>query len=140
MLSRLSWSERAALLAVEFAKSAARFDQFGSFSAENFRLLEGAGFLSMTAPKNYGGGGANLSTAVEVIGKIAEGEPSTALILVMHMRSAVDKGALINGLRVEPELGTPMCGGLPKTIARCVDGGWRLSGRNIYATGSEGLT
>ncbi|EGH49830.1 acyl-CoA dehydrogenase family protein, partial [Pseudomonas syringae pv. pisi str. 1704B] len=31
---------------------------------------------------------------------------------------AVREGALINALRVEPDLGTPARGGLPGTIAR----------------------
>src|SRR5690606_5184206 len=53
---------------------------------------------------------------------------------------AVESGALINALRVEPELGTPARGGLPATLARRSADGWRLSGRKIYSTGSHGLT
>jgi alkylation response protein AidB-like acyl-CoA dehydrogenase len=48
---------------------------------------------------------------------------------------AVRNGALINALRVEPELGTPARGGLPATIGRRVAGGWRISGTKIYSTG-----
>jgi alkylation response protein AidB-like acyl-CoA dehydrogenase len=44
--------------------------------------------------------------------------------------------ALINALRVEPELGSPARGGLPATIARRTETGWRLSGHKIYSTGS----
>jgi alkylation response protein AidB-like acyl-CoA dehydrogenase len=44
--------------------------------------------------------------------------------------------ALINALRVEPELGSPARGGLPSTIARRTETGWRLSGRKIYSTGA----
>jgi alkylation response protein AidB-like acyl-CoA dehydrogenase len=56
-------------------------------------------------------------------------------------RSAVDGVALINALRVEPELGTPARGGLPATVAtRLPDGaGWRLSGHKIYSTGIPAL-
>ena len=56
-------------------------------------------------------------------------------------RSAVEEGALINALRVEPELGTPARGGLPATVAaRLPDGaGWSLSGHKIYATGIPAL-
>ncbi len=92
---------------------------------------------------------------------MARGEPSTALILVMqylqhsrlqenrnwpsHLRvqvaeQAVREGALINALRVEPDLGTPARGGLPGTIARRTAQGWRISGSKIYSTGSHGLT
>jgi alkylation response protein AidB-like acyl-CoA dehydrogenase len=45
--------------------------------------------------------------------------------------------ALINALRVEPELGTPARGGLPATVAHRLpdDRGWRLIGRKTYSTG-----
>ena len=56
------------------------------------------------------------------------------------MGDAVADGALINALRVEPDLGTPARGGLPATIARKTPDGWSLSGRKIYSTGSPGLT
>ncbi len=52
-------------------------------------------------------------------------------------RAAAD-GALINALRVEPELGTPARGGLPATVARRDGGDWRLTGRKIYSTGAPG--
>ena len=43
---------------------------------------------------------------------------------------------MINALRVEPDLGSPARGGLPATIARRTETGWRLSGRKIYSTGA----
>jgi alkylation response protein AidB-like acyl-CoA dehydrogenase len=46
---------------------------------------------------------------------------------------------LIGGLRVEPELGTPVRGGWPKTVARRTASGWALTGNKIYSTGSTGL-
>ncbi|HEY0270034.1 MAG TPA: acyl-CoA dehydrogenase, partial [Sphingomonas sp.] len=55
-------------------------------------------------------------------------------------RQAVAGGGLIGGLRVEPELGTPVRGGMPKTIARRTAEGWAISGSKIYSTGSTGLT
>ncbi|MBV9509667.1 MAG: acyl-CoA dehydrogenase, partial [Caulobacteraceae bacterium] len=56
------------------------------------------------------------------------------------IEDAVRDGALINALRVEPELGTPARGGLPGTVARRTPTGWRLSGRKIYSTGAPALT
>ncbi len=53
--------------------------------------------------------------------------------------SAVEQGALINALRVEPELGSPSRGGLPATVARRDGDGWRLSGHKIYSTGVPAL-
>jgi alkylation response protein AidB-like acyl-CoA dehydrogenase len=43
--------------------------------------------------------------------------------------------ALLNALRVEPELGTPARGGLPATIGRRSADGWRVSGHKLYSTG-----
>ena len=54
----------------------------------------------------------------------------------MLAREAAEGVALINALRVEPELGSPARGGLPSTIARRTETGWRLSGRKIYSTGA----
>jgi alkylation response protein AidB-like acyl-CoA dehydrogenase len=49
------------------------------------------------------------------------------------------EGALANALRVEPELGTPIRGGMPATIARRAPGGWRISGKKLYSTGIPAL-
>ena len=51
-------------------------------------------------------------------------------------RETVEGVALVNALRVEPELGSPARGGLPATIARRTETGWRLCGRKIYSTGA----
>jgi len=143
------------------AANAERYDRSGQFPADNFNLLHRHGLLSLTVPRALGGGGADLASARQVIAAVGKGCPSTALILVMqylqhfrlqdearwpeHLRlqvarDAVANGALINAFRVEPELGTPARGGLPATLARRTDEGWRLSGRKIYSTGSHGLT
>ena len=145
----------------QLAASAHVYDESGAFPQGNFTLLQEHGLVALTVPKALGGGGATLAQARKAISAIAKGEPSTALILVMqyiqHARlqdsknwpealrlqvaqDAVQNGALINALRVEPDLGTPARGGLPATIARRTAAGWRISGRKIYSTGSHGLT
>lgn len=150
----------AAELSARFAETAARYDESASFPFENIRLAHEAGLIALTAPVEHGGAGAGLAVAAEVIRHVARGEPSTALILIMQyinlatipnsgwpqnliqrvLGDAARKGSLINAFRVEPELGTPVRGGLPKTTARRVKGGWSISGRKIYSTGVEGLT
>ncbi|YCI06888.1 acyl-CoA/acyl-ACP dehydrogenase (plasmid) [Ensifer sp. D2-11] len=150
----------AAELSVRFAQTAASYDESASFPFENIRLAHEAGLIALTAPVEHGGAGAGLAVAAEVIRHVARGEPSTALILIMQyinlatipnsgwpqnliqrvLGDAARKGSLINAFRVEPELGTPVRGGLPKTTARRVKGGWSISGRKIYSTGVEGLT
>jgi alkylation response protein AidB-like acyl-CoA dehydrogenase len=145
----------------QLAATAHIYDESGDFPHDNFKLLQERGLLALTVPKALGGGGASLAQARKAIGAIAKGEPSTALILVMQYlqhsrlqdnrnwpealrvqvaRDAVEHGALINALRVEPDLGTPARGGLPATVARRTSAGWRISGRKIYSTGSHGLS
>jgi alkylation response protein AidB-like acyl-CoA dehydrogenase len=143
------------------AHTAQHYDDSGEFPHDNFRLLHEHGLLGLTVPRALGGDEADLAQAQQVISAVARGEPSTALILVMqylqharlaltpnwpeHLRrqvglDAVNHGALLNALRVEPDLGSPSRGGLPATTARRTAEGWRINGRKIYSTGSHGLT
>src|ERR1700733_9001563 len=112
------------VLPTKFAERAAEHDRVGSFPFENFSLLHEFGLLSLTVPCEFGGGGANLATTARVVRAIAYAEPATALVLIMQylfhlgivqssrwpqrvgeivQRDAVENGALINALRVEPE-------------------------------------
>lgn len=148
-------------LAAEFGERAEGYDRTGEFPHENFRSLHRHGLLALAVPTRYGGAGASLATLARVIGRVSKADPSTGLILTMQYlftdltaRSAnwpeavrahvfatvVRDGALINGLRVEPALGTPARGGRPDTIARQEKDGWRINGRKIYSTGIHGLT
>ena len=148
-------------MSARFAERAASYDEEAIAPRENLAELQEAGLLGLTVSATYGGGGAGLAEAARVVAKVAEGDPSTALILsmqyLMHAgivrsgkwppsvqalvsRAAVEHGALINALRVEPELGTPARGGLPATIARRTADGWSVSGEKIYSTGSTVLT
>ena len=149
--------ERAAALAADLATRAADHDRDASFPFENFDALRDAGLLNLTVPVEFGGQGVGLSTVCRVVEQIAQGDASTALVLAMHYiyhavfararrwppgvqervcRESVEGIALINVLRVEPELGTPARGGLPATTATPAADGWRLTGHKIYATGS----
>jgi alkylation response protein AidB-like acyl-CoA dehydrogenase len=148
---------RAEELAEGFAARAAEHDRTGSFPFENFRELSEAGLLSLTVPAAFGGAGAGARYAARVLGIVGSACASTALVLSMHYinhlvmarspiwparlsrklaHETIEGLALINALRVEPELGSPARGGLPATIARRTETGWRLSGHKIYSTGS----
>lgn len=142
-------------LRAEFAATAEHYDRTAAFPFANFNRLAEAGLLALTVPRKLGGRGGGLSEAIAVVGGIARGEPSTALVLAMQYamhatiggrnwpehiveslgREAAAGVSLINALRVEPELGTPARGGLPATVAYCSEAGWSLSGHKIYATG-----
>lgn len=147
-------------LTSDLAVDAVELDRTGAFPRENFRKLGTLGLLGLTAPLSLGGAEASLRDCFRLVQAVAKGEPSTALILAMQLsfqqtiaqsedwpdhlktllgRGAVERGELVNGLSVEPDLGTPQRGGLPATRARWTGGEWRLDGHKIFSTGAEGL-
>ncbi|HEX9470623.1 MAG TPA: acyl-CoA dehydrogenase family protein [Bradyrhizobium sp.] len=149
--------DKASSLASEFAARAALHDRDASFPFENFNQLSETGLLALTVPAALGGSGAGALDAARIINILGKADPSTALVLSMHYiqhlvmarstrwpgrlarklaRETIEGVALINALRVEPDLGSPSRGGLPATTARRTETGWRLSGRKIYSTGA----
>jgi alkylation response protein AidB-like acyl-CoA dehydrogenase len=147
-------------ISAQLARTAAHYDRTGAFPHENFARLHGRGLIGLVAARELAGDPLTLLEARQVVEAVARGEPSTALVLIMtylfvfqaarnpnwppalrrHVLEDIAlNGALANALRVEPELGTPVRGGLPETTARRVPGGWRLSGRKLYSTGIPAL-
>lgn len=147
-------------LAPTLVERAARHDRAGTFAHENLAALREAGLAALSVPRELGGEGIGLATASAVVGALATGDPATSLVLAMQIlhraaiarssswpkgltarvqRAAVEDGAVLNALRVEPELGSPARGSLPATTARRTPEGWRLSGRKIYSTGAPAL-
>ncbi len=148
---------KAAALRDRFRETAAHYDRTAEFPFANFDALRDESILNLTVDSRFGGEGAGLELACRVVSTIAEGEPSTALVYAMHLiyhavpafsqrwnpvvhevmcREALAGVALVNVMRVEPELGTPARGGLPTTTAERTANGWRLTGHKLYATGS----
>jgi alkylation response protein AidB-like acyl-CoA dehydrogenase len=148
-------------VAAEIAGRADAHDREGSYSQENIDALWAAGIGSLSLPERFGGPGASLRTTAGAVRAVAAGDASTALIWVMHLiylqvlsddgfgldpavrdrvfASALSGPALINALRVEPELGTPARGGIPATRAVPGPDGFRVTGRKVFSTGSYGL-
>lgn len=167
-VSRLPSVAELAALTDLFATTAVDHDRSGAFPRANFTALQAQGLIGLVVPVAQGGGGASLATARRVIAAVARGEPATALILTMSylqhhaisrtdsrwpttlrdrvLNDAVQHGALINALRVEPALGSPARGGLPATVARRTGNGegeqdgWCINGHKLYTTGIEGLS
>lgn len=147
-------------LGSRFRETAADLDASGAFPRANIDALSAAGLLNLVIAAERGGLGGGLTLARRVVSEIARGEPSTALILSMHLVShgsirfgghwpepvagrliadSLAGPALVNSLQVEPEAGSPSYGNLPRTIARRRGDAWRLTGRKRFATGCEGL-
>jgi alkylation response protein AidB-like acyl-CoA dehydrogenase len=139
------------------ARRAAAHDLDGSFPFEAFPELWSLGLLNLTIPAEIGGAGLGLAASTAAVTAVGAADPSVALIVAQHLtthnnlrigawpadvvrmvqQSSVEGVALINSLRVEPDLGSPARGGLPATVAERLPGaaGWRLTGHKIYSTG-----
>lgn len=152
-------------VAAAIAPRAAEHDRTGAFGHENVAALWEAGLGALTLPVALGGTGADLRTSTEAVARVAAADPSTALVWVMHLLQLRLLGvatdwpealraeivadvlagpALINALRVEPDLGTPARGGVPATRAVAVTDeagrpAWRVRGHKVFSTGSVGL-
>lgn len=143
------------------AARAAEHDRDASFPFEGCAAVQDAGLLTATVGTRYGGPGAGLGDTVRILRALGAGDPAVALVTAMTLfthaaearsaswpaaayRALLDEAAegpaLVNALRVEPELGSPVRGGLPATTARRTAGGWSLTGRKIYSTGAVGLS
>lgn len=143
------------------AARAAEHDRDASFPTEGFALAHEAGLLTATVAPRHGGPGAGLADTVRILRGLGAGDPAVALVTAMtlftHAAESRTPGwppaayaelldeaatgpALVNSLRVEPELGSPVRGGLPATTARRDGGHWLLTGRKIYSTGAVGLS
>ncbi len=65
----------------EFRGLAARWDREGIYPEENHHRLSELGYLGMTIPEEYGGGGAALVDCYLVIEELAKVDFNTALIV-----------------------------------------------------------
>ena len=149
-------------VAADLAARAEEHDRDGSFPHEGVARVHRAGLLTATVGAGYGGPGAGIAATVEILRGLGAADPSVALVTAMTLfthaaqaaapswpeqqyhsllRDSAEGPALVNALRVEPELGTPARGGLPATVARRDErtGEWLLTGHKIFSTGAVGL-
>ncbi|MES1247153.1 MAG: acyl-CoA dehydrogenase family protein [Actinomycetota bacterium] len=158
--------EAVARIAPELEARAAENDRLGVFPTESIDLIWSAGLGSLTVPRDAGGVGAELTTVARAVEALARADAAATLILVwtllfyrlvngpespwpQELRDLLNESvahgpALANFLNVEPQLGSSSRGGLVQTTAARIelpDGspGWRVNGRKIYSTGSNGL-
>ncbi|MGN6484917.1 MAG: acyl-CoA dehydrogenase family protein, partial [Thermomicrobiales bacterium] len=144
------------------AAQADAHDKANTFPHDTFAALREAGYLALTVPEAYGGFGASPLEAMLAQERLAAGSGSVGLGVAMQfaavagvasssawpdalrhriLRDVVERGALINGLASEPELGSPSRGGGFRTVARR-DGDtglWVIDGRKTWSTLSPAL-
>jgi alkylation response protein AidB-like acyl-CoA dehydrogenase len=156
--------ERAWSAAAVAARHAADHDRSGSFPSEGLGELAQNGYLALTIPEALGGEGATVAEMVLGNLALARADGSLGLVVAMHgallgrvrdarvwpeshfarvareiVAASADRGALINSLASEPELGSPSRGGLPSTTARRTNSGWLLNGLKTFSSGSTVL-
>ena len=142
-------------LAADFATRSAAHDRDASHPVENYQRLREEGFLALTIGKQWGGQGASLLDHTIAYVALGAGCPSTALAFNMHAsvvmpvlespevaaatkkwlaNLVVREGKLIAGNFSEP-ITTAFIAERPiKTQARRVEGGYRLTGRKMFAS------
>ncbi|HLO02016.1 MAG TPA: acyl-CoA dehydrogenase family protein [Symbiobacteriaceae bacterium] len=143
-------------LAASFAERAAQHDADRSAPMANYALLREAGFYGITVPKEYGGMGAGLLGWAVAAEELAQGCPSTALSFNMHVMNmgitfedqevpesakrrvaelVIGEGKLTCGIGSEPGSSSHLGGSFQmQTVAKRVEGGYRVSGTKRFAT------
>jgi len=142
---------RAAAVGAEIAPHAARHDAEGTLVEEGIRCLREAGLLAIAVPTELGGAGATVREVAAVQRELAHHCGSTALASSMHqhvvsftawrhrrglpgaeatLRRVADEGIILVST-----------GGAdftkPRGEATKVDGGYRVSGRKVFASQSS---
>lgn len=155
--------ERVAALGPTFAERAADYDASASFPTENWRDLENAGLLGICIPEADGGLGSDFVGYALASIELGRWCATTALTFNMHVattllvgqiaddldlddkgraeletrRTALRKGIIDNGdIHSQPfsEGTAAQATGGFSTSARPVEGGYRVSGRKIFAS------
>jgi alkylation response protein AidB-like acyl-CoA dehydrogenase len=139
---------RAAAAGPVLAQHAERHDREGTFVQESFEHLRDAGLLAIAVPRELGGDGASIRQVAMVQRELAKHCASTALATSMHQHvTAFTAWRYRRGLpgaeatlkRVAQERITLVSTGgadftNPRGTAVKVEGGYRVSGRKVFAS------
>jgi alkylation response protein AidB-like acyl-CoA dehydrogenase len=148
----------------KFAPRAALYDREARFPFENYEDLRTSGLLGICVPREHGGLGADFTTYVIVAAEIGRHCGATALSFNMHVSSCLWAGPIADALDMTPgqraeheqfrrghfeaivkegriysqpfsEGGAAAAGKAPfGTLAKPVEGGYRVSGKKIFAS------
>jgi alkylation response protein AidB-like acyl-CoA dehydrogenase len=142
------WLTTARDLVPELAARAAEHDRDGTFVQDGIDLVRDRGLLAMFVPAELGGGGASFADACAVLTTLAHGCPSTSLTLSMHMHLVAAQVWRHHRDLPAPVLPRVAAEGLvlvstgaadwidSSGVARKVEGGYRVSGRKMPASGA----
>ena len=140
-------------LAPEFDKVGKEADENNQFPFSLVPLYKQAGLPGIAVPKRFGGGGGDILTLSRISNELAKGDPACALAFNMHqvmvgiMRGLMPEEQQDIWLRRIAEEQLLMCGafseeragftGLADMTAVPDNGGFRVTGRKVWATLSE---
>lgn len=144
------WRAAAERIAQDIAPRAAAHDAEDAFVADNFRLLKQQGFFKMHVPAELGGHGASYDELCASVRTLAAGCSSTALAFAMHSHIVAvaawrwrNEKAPTEGLlkRVAAEDLVLISSGGSDWLksagtATKVEGGYRITARKIFSSGS----
>lgn len=149
-MSKIDWRERAETFGPELESRAAGADEGDLFVAGSLKLLKDNGFHTAGVPAELGGGGASHAELGEMLRTLAHSCGSTALALSMHTHQvalpawrwrrtpeAVEgllKRVVAENLTLLSSGGSDWLDGSCK--ATPVEGGFRISGRKVFASGA----
>ena len=149
-MAREEWLQTVRELGASFAERARAHDDDDCFVAENYAELKARRMFSLGVPAELGGGGASLADLCEVLRELAHSCASTALALSMHTHLIAantyrhrhgDTPPLLRKV-AERELVLVSTGASDwmdsNGSAERVDGGYRVTGRKIFASGAPG--
>jgi alkylation response protein AidB-like acyl-CoA dehydrogenase len=139
-------------LGTDFARRAEAHDADDSFVGENYAALREHGAFAAGVPAELGGGGASLAEVSAMIRELARHCSSTALAFSMHSHPVAAQAYMwragnkmpepllrriaAEGIVIATSGGSDWLNGSGKLEK--VDGGFRLTGRKIFASGSPG--
>lgn len=145
----MDWVAKTHELGPQIAARAAQADETDAFVAENMALLKEAGFHTAAVPAELGGGGADAAELSAMLRALAGYCGSTALAFAMHTHAVALPAwrwrrtpEAVEGLLkrvVAEKLTLVSSGGSDWLDGSCdatpVEGGFRVSGRKIFASG-----
>jgi acyl-CoA dehydrogenase len=148
--TRSDWAELARELGPRFAARAAAHDASDAFVAENYRELRQQRVFSAGVPAELGGGGASHAELVSMLRVLGQHCGATSLALAMHTHQVAIPAWRWrhDGAPVEPFLRRVAAGELILVTsggsdwlagsgrAEKVEGGYRVTGRKVFASGS----
>jgi alkylation response protein AidB-like acyl-CoA dehydrogenase len=138
-------------LGQKFAANAERADEKDEFVADNYAALKTSGLVEAGVPRELGGGGATVPELAEMLRHMAHHCSSTALAFAMHTHNVAtpawrwthQKVAAVEPLlkRVAAERLVIVTSGGSDWIAGSgkaekVDGGYKITGRKVFSSGS----